>query len=189
MPFEFGGPGIGRVLAQHPLAPRRPQPLPLLRRDFGQDPQTAIDTPHVLNRNAKSQVEAGEGAEAMIADLATLGDEAEATDLNSGLHAILIRDGTLTGWIGGSCAQPTVVKAALGVALLLAGLHAFRAAQTHASGVSVALKLFMPVAFAAGALFAIRAGVQSFREAREIMATPLVRDADEDDGNDRPDQT
>jgi hypothetical protein len=74
-----------------------------------------------------------------------------------------------------------VVKTALGIALLMAGLHAFRAAETHAAGVSVALRLFMPLAFAAGALFAIRAGVQSFREGREIMTTPLVRD-DDDDG-------
>ena len=58
--------------------------------DFGQDPQAAIDRPHVLNRNAITQVEAGPDAEATIAALAALGDEAEAADLNSGLHAILI---------------------------------------------------------------------------------------------------
>jgi gamma-glutamyltranspeptidase/glutathione hydrolase len=65
--------------------------------DFGQDPQAAIDAPHVLNRNSTTQVEAGPGAEATIAELATLGDAAEASDLNSGLHAILLRDGTLVG--------------------------------------------------------------------------------------------
>ena len=42
--------------------------------DFGQDPQTAIDAPHVLNRNATTQVEDGPEAEATIAALATLGD-------------------------------------------------------------------------------------------------------------------
>jgi len=57
--------------------------------DFGQDPQTAIDVPHVLNRNATTQVENGPEAEATIAALATLGDVAEAADLNSGLHAIM----------------------------------------------------------------------------------------------------
>ena len=63
--------------------------------DFGQDPQTAIDAPHVLNRNATTQVEDGPEAEATIAALATLGDVAEAADLNSGLQAILIGDGGL----------------------------------------------------------------------------------------------
>jgi gamma-glutamyltranspeptidase/glutathione hydrolase len=66
--------------------------------DFGQDPQAAIDTPHVLNRNSDTtQVEEGPGAQATIDELATLGITAEATDLNSGLQAILIGDGTLTG--------------------------------------------------------------------------------------------
>lgn len=65
--------------------------------DFGQDPQTAVDAPHVLNRNGTTQVEEGPDAEATIAALATLGDAAEAANLNSGLQAILIGDGTLTG--------------------------------------------------------------------------------------------
>jgi gamma-glutamyltranspeptidase/glutathione hydrolase len=65
--------------------------------DFGQDPQTAIDAPHVLNRNGKTQVEQGPDADATIAALSAFGQESEAVDLNSGLHAILIRDGTLTG--------------------------------------------------------------------------------------------
>ena len=50
-----------------------------------------------LNRNGPTQVEAGPEAEATIAALAALGHAAEAADLNSGLHAILIRDGTLVG--------------------------------------------------------------------------------------------
>ncbi len=66
--------------------------------DFGEDPQTAIDAPHIQNRGGKTQVEAGPDAAATIAALATLGDTtAEAADLNSGLHAILIGDGVLTG--------------------------------------------------------------------------------------------
>ncbi len=66
--------------------------------DFGQDPQTAIDAPHVLNRNGTTQVEQGPDAGPTIAALATLGGTAEAADLNSGLQAILIgSDGTLTG--------------------------------------------------------------------------------------------
>ena len=65
--------------------------------DFGQDPQAAVDAPHVLNRNATTQVEKGPEAAATIAALATLGDTAEAADLNSGLQAILIGDGKLAG--------------------------------------------------------------------------------------------
>jgi gamma-glutamyltranspeptidase/glutathione hydrolase len=65
--------------------------------DFGQDPQAAIDAPHVQNRNGVTQVEAGPEAQATIDALATLGGAAEAADLNSGLQAILIGDGTLTG--------------------------------------------------------------------------------------------
>ena len=56
--------------------------------DFGLDPQAAIDRPHAADRNAGAQVEAGPEAEAAIAALAELGHQAEATDLNSGLHAI-----------------------------------------------------------------------------------------------------
>jgi gamma-glutamyltranspeptidase/glutathione hydrolase len=65
--------------------------------DWGLDPQEAIDRPHVLNRNAATQVEAGPGADATITALAPLGHQAEAVDLNSGLHAIQIGDGVLTG--------------------------------------------------------------------------------------------
>ncbi len=66
--------------------------------DFGLDPQTAVDRPHALNLNGPSRVEAGEGAEALIEALAGFGHQAEAVDLNSGLHAILIgSDGTLSG--------------------------------------------------------------------------------------------
>ncbi len=65
--------------------------------DFGQDPQTAVDAPHVLNRNGITQVEEGPGAEATAAALEAVGQKVELADLNSGLQAILIGDGTLTG--------------------------------------------------------------------------------------------
>jgi gamma-glutamyltranspeptidase/glutathione hydrolase len=66
--------------------------------DFGEDPQSAIDAPHVVNRNGPTMVEAGPEAAATIDALAGFGHAAEATDLNSGLQAILIRpDGTLVG--------------------------------------------------------------------------------------------
>jgi gamma-glutamyltranspeptidase/glutathione hydrolase len=66
--------------------------------DFGLDPQAAIDRPHIVNRNGDTtEVEEGDGAEGMIAALDALGHHAEAANLNSGLQAILIGDGTLTG--------------------------------------------------------------------------------------------
>ena len=65
--------------------------------DFGEDPQAAVDLPHVLSRNGPTELEQGPDAEATIAALAALGQKAEAADLNSGLQAILIGDGTLTG--------------------------------------------------------------------------------------------
>jgi gamma-glutamyltranspeptidase / glutathione hydrolase len=65
--------------------------------DFGQDPQTAIDAPHVASRGGPTQVEEGPEAEAMIAALTAMGQAAEAVDMNSGLQAILIGDGVLSG--------------------------------------------------------------------------------------------
>jgi gamma-glutamyltranspeptidase/glutathione hydrolase len=65
--------------------------------DFGLDPQVAVDAPHVLNRNGPTLVEAGPGADKIAAALTELGQEVETTDLNSGLHAILIEDGKLVG--------------------------------------------------------------------------------------------
>jgi gamma-glutamyltranspeptidase/glutathione hydrolase len=67
--------------------------------DLGLDPQEAIDRPHAVNRNSETtEVEEGEGAQVRIDALAALGHQAEAANLNSGLHAILIADdGTLTG--------------------------------------------------------------------------------------------
>jgi gamma-glutamyltranspeptidase/glutathione hydrolase len=65
--------------------------------DFGLDPQVAIDRPHVVNRNTGTQVEEGPEAEEMIAELAALGNEAKAGNLNSGLQVIQIKDGMFVG--------------------------------------------------------------------------------------------
>jgi gamma-glutamyltranspeptidase/glutathione hydrolase len=66
--------------------------------DFGQDPQVAIDGPHVVNRNGPTEVEAGPDAAATVEALAVFGAAPETAALTSGLHAILIRpDGTLVG--------------------------------------------------------------------------------------------
>jgi hypothetical protein len=72
------------------------------------------------------------------------------------------------------------VKAGLGVALLVAAVQAFRVAQIHASGASIGLRLFLPLAFAAGGLLALRSGMRGVREAHEIREMPLLGD-DEDD--------
>lgn len=80
-----------------------------------------------------------------------------------------------------SAYSAAAVKLGLGVALLIAAVQAFRATQIHAGGVSLALRLFLPLAFTAGALFALRAGVRGLREAREIRDTPLLSDDDDTD--------
>ncbi|MBA3323767.1 MAG: gamma-glutamyltransferase [Rhodobacteraceae bacterium] len=67
--------------------------------DLGLDPQAAIDRPHLTSQGAGPgvDVEEGPGAAETIAALNALGHEAEAANLNSGLHAIEIEDGVLRG--------------------------------------------------------------------------------------------
>ncbi len=65
------------------------------------------------------------------------------------------------------------VRCALGVALVVAAIQAFRAVQTHAPGVSVSLRLFIPVLFVIGGAFSIRSGIKGFRDAREMRSLPL----------------
>lgn len=45
--------------------------------------------------------------------LATVVRAEKPTSARSGAKAIITADGTLTGWVGGSCAQPTVIREAL----------------------------------------------------------------------------
>jgi hypothetical protein len=72
------------------------------------------------------------------------------------------------------------VKFGLAVALAVAAAQAFRAAQIHAPGVSLALRLFLPAMLLVGALFALRSGMRGLGEAREIRDTPLLTDPDDD---------
>jgi len=66
--------------------------------DWGMNPQAAINLGHVVNRNGATDLEAGTGAADLAEALNALGHETRVRDLNSGLHAILIRpDGTLLG--------------------------------------------------------------------------------------------
>lgn len=65
--------------------------------DWGLDPQAALDLGHFVNRNGASELERGTGVEAWREPLQALGHDVELAVHNSGLHAILIRDGMLTG--------------------------------------------------------------------------------------------
>ena len=65
--------------------------------DWGVAPAEALAMGHVTNRNGPTDLEAGATAEALADPLAALGHETQARDLNSGLHAILIRDDELIG--------------------------------------------------------------------------------------------
>ena len=66
--------------------------------DWGMNPQAAINIGHVVNRGGATDLEAGTGAVDLSEALIALGHEVRVRDLNSGLHAILIRpDGTLLG--------------------------------------------------------------------------------------------
>jgi len=63
--------------------------------DWGMDPASAFSLPHIANRNGATDVETG--AETQAAVLEALGHEVNLRDLNSGLHAILIKGGKLIG--------------------------------------------------------------------------------------------
>ena len=61
------------------------------------DVQQAVASPHLINRFGTYDIEMGTGAEALGAPLEALGYEVKARGLNSGLHAIAVEAGRLTG--------------------------------------------------------------------------------------------
>ncbi len=66
--------------------------------DWDMDPQDAIETGHFLHRNGSTlDVELGSSAEEFAEALTAKGHEVNPRDLNSGLHAIVIKDGQLIG--------------------------------------------------------------------------------------------
>lgn len=66
--------------------------------DWDMDPQDAIETGHFLHRNTSSiDVEQNTAAAEFEGRLSELGHKVSVRDLNSGLHAILIKDGQLIG--------------------------------------------------------------------------------------------
>ena len=69
--------------------------------DWGMDPQEAIDLGHVVNRNGGTDLEEGTEAADLAEALTALGHEVKMTNLNSGLHAIVIGPDGLTGGADG----------------------------------------------------------------------------------------
>nr|MBC8157692.1 gamma-glutamyltransferase [Alphaproteobacteria bacterium] len=65
--------------------------------DWDMDIQKAIDLPHFVNRNGKTDLEKGTGVVDLAAQLEALGHEVNIRDLTSGLHGIKVIDGQLTG--------------------------------------------------------------------------------------------
>ncbi|WED28623.1 gamma-glutamyltransferase [Vibrio sp. DW001] len=65
--------------------------------DWGMDIQQAIDMPHMVNRFGTYDLEQGTSAESFKEPLEKMGFKVNIRDLNSGLHAILFKDGKLIG--------------------------------------------------------------------------------------------
>lgn len=65
--------------------------------DWDMDPQAAVDMPHVVNRNGATDLEENTTATDYTQALEKLGHEIKVRGLTSGLHAIKIEDGVLTG--------------------------------------------------------------------------------------------
>ncbi|WGF87055.1 gamma-glutamyltransferase [Marinivivus vitaminiproducens] len=65
--------------------------------DWDMDLQDALDMGHVVNRNGPTELEEGTPTAALEAALAARGQEVRLAEQNSGLHAILIGSGQLTG--------------------------------------------------------------------------------------------
>jgi gamma-glutamyltranspeptidase / glutathione hydrolase len=88
--FALGSPGGSTII------PYVAQALIALI-DWRMDMQEAVALPHLANRFGRYDLEAGTMAEALADDLAALGYEVKATDMNSGLHGVAFIDGTLEG--------------------------------------------------------------------------------------------
>ena len=65
--------------------------------DWEMDLQSALDLPHVVNRNGATDLEENTAAIDYQQDLESMGHEIKVRGLNSGLHAIIIKDGKLYG--------------------------------------------------------------------------------------------
>ena len=65
--------------------------------EWGVPVQQAINSPNVQNRSGVYELEAGSNAESLQAPLEKMGFSVNVRDMNSGLQAILIKDGKLIG--------------------------------------------------------------------------------------------
>jgi gamma-glutamyltranspeptidase/glutathione hydrolase len=65
--------------------------------DWKMDIQAAIDLPHFVNRNGKTDLEKGTPIEALAPILTTLGHEVTVRPLTSGLHGIAVDGPRLIG--------------------------------------------------------------------------------------------
>lgn len=65
--------------------------------DWNLDVQDAIDLPHFVARTGTVDLEPGPDAEGLAAELKALGHTVKIRDLNSGLHAIVVREARLLG--------------------------------------------------------------------------------------------
>nr|WP_315981869.1 gamma-glutamyltransferase [Aliamphritea spongicola] len=65
--------------------------------DWGMGIQQAIDLPHLINRFGTYDLEKGTAAEGYQAALEEMGFKVNVRDLNSGLQAIILDNGKLTG--------------------------------------------------------------------------------------------
>ncbi|MCB1430310.1 MAG: gamma-glutamyltransferase, partial [Nitratireductor sp.] len=65
--------------------------------DWGMNAQEAVSLPHLVNRFGTYDVEKGTRAEALTPALTAMGYKVESTDLNSGLHVIILDKDGLEG--------------------------------------------------------------------------------------------
>jgi gamma-glutamyltranspeptidase/glutathione hydrolase len=65
--------------------------------DWRLDPQVAVDLPNALNRNGPTELEAGTEAAAWKAPLEAKGHEVRLVEMTSGIQAVVVGTGGLTG--------------------------------------------------------------------------------------------
>jgi len=65
--------------------------------EWGMDIQSAVDMPHIINRNGTTYLESDTGLDTLIPALKALGHTTKLTKLTSGLNGIQVRDGKLYG--------------------------------------------------------------------------------------------
>lgn len=65
--------------------------------DWDMDIQSALDMPHITNRNGTTDLEADSGLDKLIPALEALGHTIKLKTMTSGLHAVQLKDGKLLG--------------------------------------------------------------------------------------------